>query len=348
MAKKSSKSNRKNRAGTGEWWTEAEEVPRAGLPDAAKLARRAKTYRIFIYASVFLLPFSLLTVFITVANSGSGAVTAKAADKYASTRPVAVTAVREWLATDPSPLPGGEFVTWEKATSTKSRINPDSPNGAQDVYRTETHTMTLSAPGGRFYDTTVTLAIAKAHGVNVISVPSLTPRAPGSTNWTDASMWPQLETEPAPETVGPAVVAWAEAYTSGDPARLGLAVGDGRTGHAYIPMSGAKFTNVSVRDSAPHPEGLIVSVIVDVTWAGVELVEGATAPQMMFDLLVADAQSAAPRVVAWGGPGVGPRLKTFGNAIAGRSFAAAGEPSDDALDAFSGQLDDETTPFPED
>ena len=39
-------------------------------------------------------------------------------------------------------------------------------------------------------------------------------------------------------------------------------------------------------------------------------------PPVAFDVLVTGADTAAPRVVAWGGPGTGPTLVPFGNAVA--------------------------------
>ena len=38
-------------------------------------------------------------------------------------------------------------------------------------------------------------------------------------------------------------------------------------------------------------------------------------PPVTFDVLVTGADTAAPRVVAWGGPGTGPTLVPYGNAV---------------------------------
>ena len=40
-------------------------------------------------------------------------------------------------------------------------------------------------------------------------------------------------------------------------------------------------------------------------------------------MLVTGADTAAPRVVAWGGPGTGPTLVPFGNAVPADTHAAA-------------------------
>ncbi|GAB2733806.1 hypothetical protein [Nocardioides pakistanensis] len=314
--------NRKNSPST--WWDEAEEVPRAGLPDAHRLTKRAKRYRRIVWATVFLAPLAMLSTFVAMASAGtSDEGTVVSADRYTETRSRAIYAVRTWLATDPAPLPGGILLGWESAETTSA------PDGSYDV---ETHRLTVAEPGGNLFDTTIALGVSDNEGVVVLGQPTLMPRLPENDKW-DAFLWPDVEATQTTEDIENAVWAWAQAYTSGDPDALRLAVGDPDGEHSYIPLVGATFTGVKINQAAAlwpedasaedrrtlMPEQVVLNVTADVYWDGAKadsLGRYETA-EVSYDLLVTAADTAAPRVVAWGGSGTGPALDPYANAVTG-------------------------------
>jgi hypothetical protein len=75
------------------------------------------------------------------------------------------------------------------------------------------------------------------------------------------------------------------------------------------------------------PTTMAVRVELAITWPSAEPTSqtaGPTTPpaeppdaaaRVAFDVLVTGADTAAPRVVAWGGPGTGPELTPFRNAV---------------------------------
>jgi len=125
-----------------------------------------------------------------------------------------------------------------------------------------------------------------------------------------------------------AVQAWAAAYTSGDPAALRLTVGDPDPARGYLPLTGVAAADTTVGPSTVlDPATVAVRVELAITWPTAEPAGSATAAvtspaeppaaaaKVAFDVLVTGADTAAPRVVAWGGPGTGPELTPFRNAV---------------------------------
>ncbi len=328
---------KKARSSANNWWEQAEEVPRAGLPSADKQRKRARWWRVYVWASLVLLPLALVGVVVTAGASGSGsAVTAEAGpDKFSETRSVALVAVREWLAGDPSPVPGGEVVGWDSATSStwKPAEGTDPDLVTQGKFRQETHRVTLSAPGGAMFVASVLVLFDEAHGAVVASSPSLAPVLPADSSWAP-NPYPDLDETTPTEDVVTAVSAWVDAYASGDPSLLHQTVGDTDASHSYLPLSGARLRD-PVADEAwvvslvPAEEGtdrvpdsVIVRVSARIDWAVAPIEDANEAPEVTFDVLVESANTAAPRVVAWGGPGEGAHLKRHGNAITSRTVAA--------------------------
>ncbi|MGL5827728.1 MAG: hypothetical protein ACRCYU_23410 [Nocardioides sp.] len=309
------------------WWEAAEEVPKAGLPDADALARRARRYRRCVWAGLILAPFSIFGNILLVMSHFTAADTTPAASggTFAETKAEAKVAIADWLGADPSPLPGGRVVDWLSADTTKS--GPD---------RIETHRFALASVSGALFDSTVTLGVSAEAGVVVLGEPALIPRAPSDATW-EGDIWPGQTQVQVSEPIEAAVASWATAYSSGDPDALRIAVGDGAADHAYVPLIGAKLTDqktgaafgrwdddVEVADREDvAPKQVVVSVAFSITWADSPLEEGDEAPTVSFDVLVDKAGSAAPVVVAWGGEGAGPSLKKFGNAVVGRTVAPA-------------------------
>jgi hypothetical protein len=126
-------------------------------------------------------------------------------------------------------------------------------------------------------------------------------------------------------------------YTSGDPNALRLAVQDDDGQHTYVPLSNVTNQTVVITRSAYLPTTgqtsgaapaknaqMVVQVTLAIQWSGVaEPQSGAKIPTITLDLLVSNAGGAAPIVVAWGGPGSGPTLTAYINALTGRSSESA-------------------------
>ena len=90
---------------------------------------------------------------------------------------------------------------------------------------------------------------------------------------------------------------------------VGLAGADHEVGPAAWLLDG----------SGERTSQMLVQVSVQFSWPGTDSTRTA-APAATYDLLVDGADSAAPRVVAWGGSGTGPILVRFQNAIVGRDL----------------------------
>lgn len=316
----------------GRWWEEAVEVPRAGLPDATKMAKKAKRLRRFVWASVGLFPLTLVVTVIMVASPGPDPVAAVSLDRFAATRPNAVVAVKQWLASSPSPLPGGSLVGWDSATAEKSPLDPQRP---EDRYTVEVHHLTVASANGTLFDTVVSLGVSPAIGTVVIGAPSLIPRAPSDSSFSE-SAWPNLESFATADPVEAAVMAWADAYDSGDPNALRLVIGDTDAARSYVPLVGANLREGDITDAAAlwgdtpianrdgEPPNAIVRATFQIKWNGQTLGEDERDfSTVTYDLLVSRADTAAPAVVAWGGAGTGPSLKPYtSNAVVGRAVEA--------------------------
>lgn len=339
----------------GRWWEEAEEVPRAGLPDAKRLERRAKIYRRFVLASVVLTPFLILVAIVLAANllSDDEQAAPKAQIPYAETKADAIIEVRRWLGQDPSPFPGGVLVGWDSADSKKA---PDPDGTAGKDYHIEVHRLTIAASNGALYDTTVTLGVSDSIGSYVLGEPTLVARAPSVTTFA-GTPWPDALDYPAPDAVASAVTTWAEAYSSGDPNALRIAVQDTSSTHSYMPLSGASLSNGEITESAgvwpsgtteeertsSDPPKMLIQATFDIKWKGQKKRNDESPATVTYDLLVTKADTAAPVVVAWGGAGTGPSLKEYGNAVTGRGIDTD---SDDTGDDTT--LSDDPTPLPDD
>lgn len=316
-------------------WQEAEEVPRAGLPDAEKLARRQRLFRRVIWACIIAFPVSALALLVVAAQlKEANAVEPPAVvDVDVAGRAVAMTAVDRWLAGNPAPLPGGVLVSLDEMEELPAQVpDPSGTSGEQTPPTLQAHTLTVRDGAGMRYQVQVLVARNDAGDVAAVGTPSLNP-VPSSPEWaTSVSPWPNQKGTTAGESVEAAVAAWVEAFASGDPARLRLAVGDPDTDHAYQPMTGVVSADgdvtgaawVTDKDGEPTSQ-MIVQVGVRFIWPGSD-------PQRppavaTYDLLVDGADSAAPTVVAWGGSGTGPILRPYQNALRGWDLSAVTPPA---------------------
>ena len=173
-----------------------------------------------------------------------------------------------------------------------------------------------------------------ASGPVALGGPSLMPVQLGPSAGSAATQsgpWPGLvATTSVPPAVSQTVQSWADAYTSGNPATLALAVGDPDTADHYTPLSGVAAVAATVGEAAQVKgttgDDMAVEVALDITWAGQQNGQSTNGPsggnqsavnpqgpQTTLDLLVERAHTAAPVVVAWGPPGSGPTLIAYKN-----------------------------------
>lgn len=339
------------------WWEQQVEAPRSDLPDPDKQARRARRYRIWVIASVFLAPFALFASFANYAMSETPEAALSASEEYAETRPYAILAARQWLAAEPAPLPGGFLVGWDRAIAdeytqqdTESRLD----------FRNETHYLTVATASGTAYTATVQLATSDGLGTRVLSTPSLVPQVPVDDSF-EVDSYPDSEEAVVSDEMRVAVQAWAESFVGGDPERLRAVVADPNPAHAYIPLVGAALSEVEAgtgwvspldeTDPEEAPDLVFVEVDLGIVWPPADSAyfeeEDAPPPAdlvpatLTYTVLIAGAGTAAPRVVAWGGGGEGLDLTQYGNAVEGRSVSIDSDPlgNSDGLDAEAPGLD---------
>lgn len=98
-------------------FTDLEEAPRAGI-EPKKIARRARMFRFLAWTSIILAPIALIGWISSLgASTGSESLSATSSPGRAA----ATEAVRSWLSADPSPLPGGEIISWDGRRSGRRR-----------------------------------------------------------------------------------------------------------------------------------------------------------------------------------------------------------------------------------
>ena len=305
-----------------DWWDEPDTLPVIVDPRKGKARRRLIT--IYLWVSAILFPFLIFAVIVLAvrmvappsSNTGAGpdnSVTREAAQ--------AQVAVERWLATKPSPLPGGRVVAYTGSTTKPAQRR----DGQQTEQRTlSTYAFVLADPAGQMYDTSIQMVVSDDGAVALadpalVPIPPSSPEAGGQAEWP----WPGVASIAAAPEYSQAVTAWTKAYTGGDPAALKLAVGDPAADRFYMPLAGVTFSDISVgqvgalwaddqdRTKESKPRQALLRVSVSATWAS----EGAATrqPSLTYDLLLDRADTAAPVVVAWGPPGAD--LSPYGNAV---------------------------------
>ena len=256
----------------------------------------------------------------------------------------------------PSPIPGGQLLTWDGETPLpQPNVQPGSTDVPADMV---SHTFTVLASTGQLFKVSVVTATTAAQGTFAVSEPALVPVAPAETGAT-AQPWQTLTPSTPTEGVRTAINAWAAAYTSGDPRSLLQVTGDPDTSHSYMPLTGVKFTSVDASQAAEvwgdtkpkagadQPPAMVVRVDVDMYWLKrgettlpADLSDSQVSPAS-FDVLLERTNTASPVVVAWGAAGSGELLTPHQNAIVGRNVVTeTAEPSVPASDTSeSGHTD---------
>lgn len=326
MPRDKSKPTSKKPQSTPDIWSSAPEVPRSGLPDEAarnKGFKRVKRYVTFaVFAVPVLLVLAILAVMASVSREDAPPPVVETAP---ATQPLAMAAVENWLASKPAPLPGASLLTWEDYdvlpwVADDSAANPD---------RTErqAHTLLVRSATGNLMSVQVLIAVSPAGGQAVVGTPSLTPTAGQDADLASTPTWSGLTTDSPSSDVVQAVNTWVGAYTSGDPVALRQVVGDPDASHTYLPLSGLTGARGTVLvggwltegtgDEAVRTGDMVVSLTMTLPWNGQDP-DATNQTLATYDLLVTGADTAAPRVVAWGGAGTGPTLSAYDNAVVGQ------------------------------
>jgi len=268
--------------------------------------------------------------------------------------------VIDWLKGDPSPMPGARLISWDRAAVT---AEPSSTVDAAGTERrtpgVERHELSVLSDAGARYTAVVQIAFDEELGAVVMGAPTLIPVLPGDEQQLASSpLWPGLESAPQSPSMDSAVKAWAEALFSGDPEALKLAVSDPDPARGYLPMPAASVVSTRVdsvvaapdakaRESDSDPATSVVarvSVMVDYVSTTDQERQSSQGATYTYDVLLREADTAAPHVSAWGGPGTGHELTDFANGIQGRLFT-----SNDAAEAapsVAPSASAESTPTP--
>jgi hypothetical protein len=319
------------------WLNDAEELPRADIPSVGKTSRRVKFYRACLVGSLVLLPVSLLANVAYLPKLAEKPAAAPVSDNQldSPTKGVAIQAVDRWLAQTPAPLPGGQILSWDGVKIQKSPSTTTDSNGQTTEHQgLELHTLTLVSGTGALFTTQVQVGYSPFRGAQVLGSPTLIPRAPDDKQaWPNLTAWPDLVKVTKTDAMAQAASAWVKAFSSGDPNALRLAVGDTADAHSYVPLVQATASDVQVGDVASvkpvsdapadaKPKQVVAQVSFAVVWQGQVVGRSDTPSRVTYDVLIDQADTASPKVVAWGGAGTGESLVPFQNAVDGRKITA--------------------------
>ncbi|WP_159600029.1 hypothetical protein [Agromyces humi] len=250
-----------------------------------------------------------------------------------------------WLESVPAPLSNGRVLSWDgfdvvpepklDEVVAKAVTTPE--------YDIELHHFTLVDGAGNRYLSDVAVAVTEKEGATALSTPSLSPIAPAASGWATNGAWYGLKSATPSDAVRVAVSDWAVAFTSGDAEVLGQRVGDEAENHEYMPLYGVASVEANVVSAASvpvvedgtvsdaKPKQLVAQVELKLTWLGPDgkpqesVVGGGHGNSVItYDVLINAANTKAPKVVAWGGPGTGTSLKEYQNAVVDRELTEAG------------------------
>lgn len=222
-------------------------------------------------------------------------------------------ALAAWLASQPSPLPGGKLLYWTGSSAL--------PSSSPSIKRTQ-ETFALTGGNGSGYLATMEVAIDPRGGSQVLNGPSLNAIAGNATdNWANTDPWIGIKADDNVTTqISGAATNWANAYFGGNAQQLGLVVGDPNAGHTYDPISGASSVATTVEHTAQIPNAgggatTIAQVSLVPAWNDATPGQNGAGNPIVMDVLIRGANTAAPQIVAWGAPGSGPTLKPYQNAL---------------------------------
>lgn len=320
---------RRSRRRQGSVWTQLEESPRSGLPDAARIARRQRLYRVVVWASLVMAPLASFAWLSTLTSPQATSDIAAGQVASSDGRAVATVALDDWLDSETAVLDDVRVLSWDGSSTVHSPAAEDSGDSAATL---TVESFTVIDGAGNLYRVELLVASTPDDGPAVISEPSLIPIAP-STGSASSAPWPGRASVATSDSVGKAVEVWAEAFASGDPDALKLTTGDPDVDSVFAPLPALEVVETSVSSATPFDSGgtdtIIARVAVTVrpirssTTTTTAAGSGDTTSTLHFDVLVERASTAAPIVVAWGAPGSGPTLERYVNAVTGDRPAPA-------------------------
>ena len=309
------------------FYQSAIDMPRAGLPAVRTIQRRIALWRWVIIANLVLAPLAFLTV-LTLPNVLAAQDSDTSLDMFEQSRPVAISGVQTWLASDPEPpIAGARFVSWDSATREEQAL--DEGSSRERSVLIDVHRMTVAAPD-RLFTVSARVAVSDELGATMLGSPAIELVAHNTElAWPDIPLWPGVSRGNTTPNVDQAIQTWMGAFGGTDPVALQQVVGDPNTTATYIPLAGAYFSQLNVgqvgaiwtgkRKQSEEPDRLIVNITMSLSW-GSEPEDGFTRlPTVSYDVLVDKANTASPQVVAWGAPGTGHLLEPYMNAVLGKT-----------------------------
>lgn len=259
----------------------------------------------------------------------------------------AITTVEAWLEGDPQPIPGGTLISWNGYTVQKKPaiVDEESRETAAGViipkWDREIHYFSVSSSNGMLFQVTLEVDVDETLGARVEAIPFAEPLVPTvSGGWDDAGEpWYGYQSAQTTPGITSSVEAWVQAYVGGNPGALRNIVGDPNENHFYLPMSGIQKATVTVERVAykpsddpsagveKNPDTVLARIKVALLWKGQVQKDSEAYAIYNLDLLIENADTASPRVVAWGGPGTGASLKRYGNAVVGVTIETIPDPT---------------------
>lgn len=347
--------NKKKQAVNDFFTDDVVETPTEGASIFRTPDKQALFYRWMIRINVFvMLPLMVIVIFGMAADRflADGEAPPSREEVVSEFRPLAEEAVNRWV--EDEPMPGLELLGWSYAVTLEDREDviasmeedetlPEDPEEVASIDSTEVHYFNLTTSSGTFYTASVQVAHNPVDGARVASDVSLIVDEPMALD-PDYTGFDEDQVTEVTEGMTRAAQNWSEAYYSADPDELKLAVGDGRDGYGYMPMPAAEEIEASVdsamihpaaeiTEESPQPNLVYARVNLTIIWPLPEMdddeyeamQEAGTLPEpdemtVSYDVLMEDADTQAPVIVAWGPVGEYELLEPFSNAVEGREF----------------------------
>lgn len=320
------KRNKKNQDDFG-WGDVVAEAPRAKIESERSKTVKQWALRVLLWSILLTWPLLAISVVQSIVIPEKTPPAPEAPELSGPGRFAAEQQILAWIGGNPSPLPGGRIVSYDGSVTMKTmsvkqadgqdKIVESAPKGTTVTIEK----FTVVDKEGRGFKASVQVATDVIGGSTAVSGVSLTPvEAPLAFDYTNMSPWLGLDPMSAvPPSIQTSVKSWITAYTEGDDDALRQFVGDTDVTHVYMSLKGVAAATADAKKVAyldATKERALVRVEVSLRWNGTSVPEQVVTPVLStFDLLVEQASTASPKVVAWGGPGSGPDLVRYGNSV---------------------------------
>jgi len=318
-----------------------------------KRRRRSRLINAYIIGTIGLFPIAILVIIVLAAQLATGGIGKDAPQSSAGVDPqvaIAQTQVEKWLDSATSPLPGGRVLAYNGSSSAAPAVDKRTRQTQPD-YRLNTYRFTVEGADGQLYQTSAQL-VTSSQGTSLFAEPALLPLPGGVSDQArsdqDAWPWPGVEQGTASDAFEPAIKEWADAYTSGDPAALKQAINDPNQGRTYLPLNGIKFTKIDIAqvgnlwakgDNRQAENARPSQALVRINVSTVDDASTDQAAQLTYDLLLDQANSASPIVVAWGSPGA--QLSPYVNGVSAAAAKGTQEAAQQARASASAKAEAE-------